>query len=157
MTRRKKTTSQDEQVKSRDLQSTQEWREMVYDYYKQLLTLSTAGIAVVLAIYEQDIFEKDFVRGALANFALCAFFALLGLTRHVGWFPYQREPRRPYMPSMAQAATVTLVFGLGLIIAEVTDPPNWLAFGGLAIASLALLWVVFGERIKSALQQRVGR
>jgi hypothetical protein len=136
-----------------NLQDSQEWRETVYDYYKQLLTLSTAGIAVVLAIYEQNILEKGLVQTSLGNFALSAFFSLLGMMRHVGWFPYQRENRRPYLPFMAYLATFTLVGAIGLIVADALDPPSWLMHTILAITIIVLVLILFGERIREKLSR----
>lgn len=153
MARKKRPSADSERVKSTELRSSSEWRELVYDYYKQLLTLGTAGIAVVLAVFEQDMLERNLVKASMGNFALCAFLALLGMMRHVGWFPYQREQRRPYMPTLALAATFTMITAVALIVAEVVDPPGWLVHIGLGVALVALVSVLFGDRIQGVLRR----
>jgi len=156
MVRKKKATTNKQQTSANtrvNLQDSQEWRELVYDYYKQLLTLSSAGIAVVIAIFEQDILEKGLVQTALGNFVLSAFFSLLGMMRHVGWFPYERENRRPYLPFMAYLATFTLVGAIAFIAADALEPPSWLSHTFLAVGVLVLLWIMFGQRIREKLQR----
>lgn len=136
--------------KQTDEDLSKEWRELVFDYYKHLTTLSGAAIVLVLAIYREDILELDSVQFALVMFVLSLYTAVTGMRRVLVWFPYVRTGNRPDAPFLAEVSVGLLSTGVaGILIPVLNLPPQALylvlavVLGGL----LLLLWFVFGKQL----------
>lgn len=128
----------------------QEWRQLVFDYYKQLATLSGAAIVVVLAIYREDILELNSIQFALANFGLSVYTAVTGMRRMVVWFPYVRTGIRPDAPFLAELSVNFLSIGVASVMVSALDLPPRAIYVVVAVglgSVLWLLWLVLGKQL----------
>lgn len=125
-----------------DKSNTQEWRQLVFDHYKQLSTLSGAGAAVLIAVYQQDIVDENLIGMGLALLGLSVLTSIMGMMRMVIWFPYQRSENGPSAPFLLHLSTSLLAAAIGAVLGGALDLPLWIWLSLLVLSVGAALDVV---------------
>ena len=138
-------------------QTREEWTALIFDFYKHLATLSGAGAAVVLVVYQEGLLSLDLITLALALFALSAACCTLGMYRLLIWFPYGMNvdsDGKNDLPFLLQTAVNCTAQALVSLLLSWIDVPSWLAVTLLILAVVLVILIFFADhRVKAVVSK----
>ena len=84
-----------EEPKQEENQDKYEVQKIALDYFKHMTTISGAAALALVAIYKEELLDKELLLAALAVFGISAFSSFIGITSTLS--PSQQRLCHPFL------------------------------------------------------------